>query len=119
MAGIPASSSPTSTSLSPAECAAAAYAAWMKAAKINTTSGEAFCCLGDYFAGLDSVGNNNPEAGVEGEGEAARVGEREGFDAGGGEIRRARHRDVGRAVKCYQRAVTIDPLDSHAGVRIG
>ena len=121
-AGEPASSAPTipptTPSLPPAECAAAAYAEWMKAAKINTACGEAFRCLGDYFAGLDAEGSPQHKAGAQGDGATAGVGGREGFDAGGGEIRRARHRDVGRAVKCYQRAVTIDPLDSHAGVRL-
>lgn len=37
-------------------------------------------------------------------------------DLRGRRIRQAKHRDIGRAAKCYQRAVVLDPLDGHSGV---
>lgn len=110
----------------------------MKAAKIVTNSGEAFRCLGDYFAGLDSIQRKsereealqekNHIAGSqstldswqdnrpEGDPTVRQPVLKEALGVSGRGIRSAQHRDIGRAVKCYQRAVTIDPLDSHAGV---
>ncbi|CAI5458641.1 unnamed protein product [Closterium sp. Yama58-4] len=97
---------------------AAAYAEWLQAGKLSPGSAGAFRCLGYFFAGFQGIIPRTGTRGAQqGDGRHAEAwwvaGERNRARKGGvgGEL----VRDVGRAVKCFQKAVSVNPEDQDAG----
>ncbi|CAI5998158.1 unnamed protein product [Closterium sp. NIES-65] len=97
---------------------AAAYTEWLQAGKLSPGSADAFRCLGYFFAGFQGI---IPRAGAcgtqHGDGRHAEAwwaaGERKRARKGG--VGEEVVRDVGRAVKCFQKAVSVNPEDQDAG----
>ncbi|GJP37717.1 hypothetical protein CLOM_g22141 [Closterium sp. NIES-68] len=99
---------------------AASYAEWLQAGKLSPSSADAFRCLGYFFGSFQGVIPRRDARGAQqADGRHAEAwwaaGERKRVLKGGAGGEEGLVRDVGRAIKCFQKAVSVNPGDHDAG----